>query len=231
MEVINAASLTLNTTLGFATLLPRFEKITKFIDSERSMHELLCTVYLDGVRYNPEEFFFHLNSEEVFDIYMRCVSVAIEAGVKSLCLNSYVDFIVLGCAEKIAREFPMLKFYFEVSEETLTPDFSLLKTYLDVTSKVSNLDFLLDDFGSGGANYSAIKFVDFYGIKISKEFFWDTFYSNANLLVETLQYLRSKAKVLIVEGVDCIEKYLFCRTHDVFMQGRYIDSVRSQNVQ
>ena len=206
---------------GEALLCPRLELITDYIGSDYKIYELLCSVTVNDSRVDPSFFFSTLTEKEIFDFYARVLKKIDTSKFKNISVNVNVKFIVLGYCDEISVMFPRLNFLFELSELCTVKECAELKIFIESTSGGSNYNVILDDFGSSSSNFDTLRQMNFHAIKLSKEFFWECYSSDRKFLVEMINHLRPKTCFVVIEGVDTVDKYLFCRMHRVFMQGYF----------
>lgn len=225
----NKDFINVETSLGCALIYPRFEKVST--GEGCFFYELLSTVYMNNEIINPECFYSKIDLKETYEIYEKFLNIAEVKGIYRIGINSCVDFVVLGNFESLAKLYPKTEFYVEISEQTFSFELNILKFYVEGAFVSEKIKFLLDDFGMQGANFSAIKEFSFSGVKLSKECFWDLYIQRRSLLLEVIHYLKSKSEFVIVEGVDSEDKFMFCNSLDVLMQGRYIDQIGECDVQ
>lgn len=229
--VSNEDCIGLQTSIGHAVIYPRFEKVSRSKGGEAFFYELLSTVYMNNEIIDPESFYLNIDYKEIFEIYKKFLTIAESKGIYRVGLNSCVEFITLGHIEALVDIFPNLDLYVEISEQTFSFEFNVLKFYVENRFVSGRIKFLLDDFGMQGANFSAVKDFGFYGVKLSKECFWDLYQNRRNLLSEVIDFLKFKSEFVIVEGVDSEDKLSFCASLGVLMQGRYIDKFGDLDVQ
>jgi EAL domain-containing protein (putative c-di-GMP-specific phosphodiesterase class I) len=206
---------------GEALLCPRFELITDFVGSHYKIYELLCSVSVNDRPVDPSFFFSILTENEIFLLYARILKNVDSHKVRNVSINVSARFITLGYCDGIISMFPKLNFFFELPESCSMKDYADLNNFIKSCNSGFSCNIVLDDFGSFYSNFDVLRQVSFYAVKLSKEFFWDSFSSDRDFLIETIKYLRRKTNVVVIEGVDTIDKYLFCRTHRVFMQGYF----------
>lgn len=219
------------TSIGYVLIYPRFEKVSSSKGGEVFFYELLSTVYMNNEFIDPESFYLNIDYIETLEIYKKCLTIAESKGICRVGINSCVEFITLGHFESLVSVFPNLEFYVEISEQTFSFELNVLKFYVENHFVSGRIRFLLDDFGMQGANFSAVKEFGFYGVKLSKECFWDLYHNRRNLLLEVIDFLKFKSEFVIVEGVDSEDKMSFCTSLGVLMQGRYIDKFGDLDVQ
>ena len=93
-----------------------------------------------------------------------------------------------------------------------------------------NVSIWLDDFGNRFSNFDTLEKCSFDAIKLSKELFWQLFYQDKKLLSCLLSNLRKKAENVIIEGVDCFEKYIFCKELNLLMQGFFFREIEQKKL-
>jgi EAL domain-containing protein (putative c-di-GMP-specific phosphodiesterase class I) len=77
---------------------------------------------------------------------------------------------------------------------------------------------------------TSISRIDFDGIKMSKELFWDLYARDRTLLRHLIKLMKSKANIAVIEGVDTFDKYIFCRERNCLMQGYFFIEIERKGV-
>jgi EAL domain-containing protein (putative c-di-GMP-specific phosphodiesterase class I) len=88
----------------------------------------------------------------------------------------------------------------------------------------------LDDFGTEHANFDLVNLVNFDAIKMSKELFWDLYENDKILLKYLIKMIKRKANMIVIEGVNSFEKYIFCKEQQCLMQGYFFSEIEVSDV-
>lgn len=206
-------------------LAPRLECVTTSLEITNSFYEIITTVSIKKENIDNRSF---LDSRTFFDIFSKIylysylrevVGEAAMLGINKLSLNINNDFLQSSYLKMIVEEFIGIHFAFEISDmfHGQTINFQAINKLICQP----NLSIWLNDFGSGNSNFDTLEKCDFDGIKMSKELFLQLYSQDRKLLTCLLRNLQRKAENVIVEGVDCFEKYVFCKELGLLMQGHF----------
>tara|TARA_B110000503_G_C6785205_1_gene264958 strand:- start:119 stop:517 length:399 start_codon:yes stop_codon:yes gene_type:complete len=88
----------------------------------------------------------------------------------------------------------------------------------------------LDDFGTERSNFDVMNVINFDGVKMSKELFWDLHKNDQTLLKHMIKMMKRKSENVIIEGVDSFEKYIFCKEQQCLMQGYFFNEIKNSAV-
>jgi EAL domain-containing protein (putative c-di-GMP-specific phosphodiesterase class I) len=73
----------------------------------------------------------------------------------------------------------------------------------------------LDDFGTENSNFDVINVINFDGVKMSKALFWDLHKSDQTFLKHMVKMMKRKSDIVVIEGVDSFDKYIFAKNSSV----------------
>jgi EAL domain-containing protein (putative c-di-GMP-specific phosphodiesterase class I) len=59
-------------------------------------------------------------------------------------------------------------------------------------------------------------------VKMSKELFWDLHENDTISLKHMLKMIKRKANIIVIKGVERVEKYIFCKEQQCLMQGYFL---------
>lgn len=207
-------------------LVPRLECITNSIGARNNIYEILTSVYLLDVQVDSEQFFRRFSKINYFSYLRDVLSDVSRIGIKKVSLNVNSEFLNSSYLILLIEDFRALHIALEISETVeISPE--NLKA-IRALANHHNVSIWLDDFGKGFSNFDTIAKFSFNAIKISKELFWQLFYQDKKLLRCLLNNLCKKSDNVIVEGVDCFEKYIFCKELNILMQGYFFKELQQE---
>jgi EAL domain-containing protein (putative c-di-GMP-specific phosphodiesterase class I) len=68
--------------------------------------------------------------------------------------------------------------------------------------------------------------INFDAVKMSKELFWDLYENDKILFKYLVKMVKRKANIMVVEGVDSYDKYIFCKEQQCLMQGYFFNEIK-----
>lgn len=206
---------------------PRVELITGCISNENSIYEILCQVMDGQLQISPTEIFNELENREIYIIYHHILSNIKVKKTIAISLNVDLDFLNTYYLEILLSEFTEHIIILELSENKTLQSIIQSKEQLNKIREHFGVQIWLDDFGSGCSNFDLMSVFNFDGLKMSKELFWDL-YRNENILLKHLiKFMKSKADIIVIEGVDSVDKYNFCKEQLCLMQGYFLNEVKN----
>jgi EAL domain-containing protein (putative c-di-GMP-specific phosphodiesterase class I) len=72
--------------------------------------------------------------------------------------------------------------------------------------------------------------ISFDAVKMSEELFWDLHQNDKLLLKYLVKMIKRKANMIVIEGVDSFDKYIFCKEHQCLMQGDFFNEIKNSAV-
>lgn len=208
---------------------PRVELITDCMSSKRHVLELLCRVN-DGLQdVCPSTFFNELSDADTYLVYRHSLESIKEQTVNPVSLNANLRFLKSHYAEMLVSQFSGDTFIFElVDASACSSSIAELQTSLRKLRENPRIHVWLDYFGVERSNFDLMNHIDFNGVKMSKELFWDFYENDKILLKHMLKMMKSKTKTVVVEGVDSFDKYVFCKEQQCLMQGYFFNEMGKQ---
>ena len=209
-------------------LEPRLECVTNSIGTKNNFYEILTSVYLLEVQVDSEQFFRRFSKVNYFCYLRDVLSEITRKWLKKVSFNVNSEFLNSSYLILLIEDFRSLHIALEISE---TVEFSPENVEaIRTLSNHHNVSIWLDDFGKGFSNFDTVAKYRFDAIKIAKELFWQLFYQDKNLLRCLLINLNKKTEDVIVEGVDCFEKYIFCKELNLLMQGYFFRQLKQKKL-
>jgi len=209
-------------------LVPRLESVTRSIGAENNYYEILTSVFLLESQLDSGQFFCSFPKVNYFSYLRDVLSEMSQRGLKKASFNVNEEFLKSAYLAMLIEDFRGLQIALEISE-TIDSSEENIKAIRALTAH-PNISIWLDDFGCGFSNFDTIEKCNFDAIKISKELFWRLFKQDKKLLSCLLINLRKKAGSVIVEGVDCFEKYVFCKELNLLMQGYFFRELKQKKL-
>lgn len=209
-------------------LVPRLECITRTIGSENNYYEILTSVFLSEDQQDSEQFFYRFSRVNYFCYLRDVLSEISQRGIKKVSFNVNGEFLKSVYLTLLIEDFRGLHIALEISEtiDTSPENVGAIKAL----TAHPNVSIWLDDFGNRFSNFDTLEKCSFDAIKLSKELFWQLFYQDKKLLSCLLSNLRKKAENVIIEGVDCFEKYIFCKELNLLMQGFFFREIEQKKL-
>lgn len=208
-------------------IYPRLEEIKDGYVSRADMHEVLSYIICDGRYVCPSSFYRTINEKQTYEIYKYCINYLTSniahqtITTKSISLNVDIRFINSKYVEALLFEFDEMNFIFEYYESNIFQNIYAMKQRTRELRENRRVKIWLDNFGTKMANFDLITKLDFDGIKISKELFWDLFFSDKQLLKYLIALMKMKAGTVIIDGIDSLDKFIFCKEFRCLMQGYF----------
>lgn len=227
---MNLPSITIKLHETEYVVYPRLEPIKNCIAVSSKISELLCYVLQGGQYVCVVEFFKNLDVHQTYFIYKKCLSVVSDVSNKQISLNVDMRFLNSLYIEKLLLEITSVDLIFEYSENNVFQCLPSVRKRLNSIRENSRASIWLDDFGTKMANFDLVTRLEFDGIKVSKELFWDLFFSDITLLKRLIGLMKMKANLVVIEGVDSFEKYIFCKEHNCLMQGYFFNDYEHEEL-
>ncbi len=228
--MINISSIQLEYLGASYEVSPRLELITNCTSKSTAWYEVLSIVMKEGKCECPITFFSKLDDRNTYRLYRHCLEEAAAQGVKNISLNADIELLSSSYIELLVEEFTSMNFVFEYSEMHSNQSLRTIKSRLAAIRLNPRVSIWLDDFGTKSANFDLISRIDFDGIKMSKELFWDLYARDRTLLRHLIKLMKSKANIAVIEGVDTFDKYIFCRERNCLMQGYFFIEIERKGV-
>lgn len=139
------------------------------------------------------------------------------------CTNPYIFESLTKLIDD--KEIPKGIISFEITETATDASFEMVKTNMTKFIE-SGYGFMLDDFGSGFANYNYLLNLPFQCIKIDKEILWQAGKNDRDLLYfkTLIDAINSLRLTTICEGVETLEQAKLLGEMGVTMQQGYLYS-------
>ncbi|WP_404401852.1 EAL domain-containing protein [Idiomarina seosinensis] len=190
-------------------------------NSDQPWFELLSTVRTNNSLIDVASFYNGLPAKSIHDIYDRFIQQAIISGHSKLLINLPYNLFFSDHILRLCDKYHTITLAFELPEVRGECLFEDISDRIDEVRQRANISFFLDDFGTQNSNFDFLESTHLDGVKLSKEVFWQLFDNHREFLVQLLKFLKRYGAV-IVEGVDKPERFYFCKTMNVLMQGYYI---------
>lgn len=212
------------------TVYPRIELITDCMSNKSSIYEVLCTVIKEQIQVYPTLFFEQLSSRETYIIYRHALEIIKAQTASAISLNVNTRFLKSCYVEMLLSEFGSDAIILELVESTPLKSIIQIQDRLREIKSNSRVRIWLDDFGTSRANFDVMNVIKLDGVKISKELFWDLYESDQNLLKGIIKMMKRKTNVVVIEGIDSFEKYIFCKEQQCLMQGYFFNEFKNSAV-
>ncbi|AGH45550.1 EAL domain-containing protein [Paraglaciecola psychrophila] len=204
---------------------PRVELITDCMSNKRGVYEVLCTVMHSDIQICPTQFFVELTSRETYMIYRHALESLNKQTKADISLNVNINFLKSSYVEMILSEFGNDTIIMELVESSTLLSIINIQDRLDEIRKNPRLRIWLDDFGTEQSNFDVINVINFDGLKMAKELFWDLHKCDHILLKRMIKMMKRKSDNVIIEGVDSFDKYIFCKEQQCLMQGYFFNEI------
>lgn len=209
---------------------PRLELITDCLSNTNSIYKILCTVMNDGIQQCPIGFFNDLDSREIYIIYRHALENIRKQISSPVSINMSIKFLKSYYIEMLLSEFGRDTTILELAESCPLRSVLDVKDRIDEIRKYPNVRIWLDDSGVKYSNFDLMNAFDFDAVKISKEIFWDLHKNDNTLLKHIIKTLKKKTKIVVIEGVDSFDKYIFCKEQQCMMQGYFFNEINNSAV-
>ena len=209
---------------------PRVELITDCMSNKRIIFEVLCLVMHDDTQTCSTQFFDELSSRDTYMIYRHTLDVLKAQTAATIVLNVNINFLESKYVELLLSEFGSDNIIWELVESSHLHSIIHIRDRLSEIRKNPRVRIWLDDFGTARANFDVVNVINFDGIKMSKNLFWDLYENDQTLLKHMIKMMKRKSENVIIEGVDSFEKYIFCKEQQCLMQGYFFDEIKNSAV-
>jgi EAL domain-containing protein (putative c-di-GMP-specific phosphodiesterase class I) len=209
---------------------PRVELITDCMSKISGIYEVLCTVNKGNTQVCSTRFFRELSTQKSYKIYRHVLNVLTTKTMSPVSLNTDLEFLNSHFIEKLLSEFGGTKIILELVETSHLDTVVRIKDRINEIKVNPRVAIWLDDFGTERANFDLMNLVHFDAVKMSKELFWDLFENDKTLLKYLVKMIKRKASIIVIEGVDSFDKYIFCKEQQCLMQGYFFNEVESSAV-
>ncbi|WP_415228206.1 EAL domain-containing protein [Psychromonas sp.] len=209
---------------------PRVELITDCMSNKRGIYEALCLVMNDDTQTCPKQFFDELSSRETYMIYRHTLDDLKAQTAATILLNVNINFLESKYVELLLSEFGSDNIIWELVESSHLHSIIHIRDRLSEIRKNPRVRIWLDDFGTARANFDVVNVINFDGIKMSKNLFWDLYENDQTLLKHMIKMMKRKSDKVIIGGVDNFDKYVFCKTQQCLMQGYFFDEIKNSAV-
>lgn len=211
-------------------VFPRVELITDCISNKNIVYEVLCLV-MDGAETTcPKKFFYALSSRETYMVYRHTLEQLRPQETVNVSINVNINFLQANYVEMLLSEFDGDTLVLELVENISLRSLIHIQERLASIKKNPKVRIWLDDFGTECSNFDVTNQLDFDGIKMSKELFWELYKYDKTLLKHMMKLLKRKSKNVIIEGVDSFDKYIFCKEQNCLMQGYFFNELENSAV-
>lgn len=199
-----------------------FHPITNCLSKREAFYELRTYVTNAKKQLCSQTFFQEFNSQSAYQFFRECFVLARNLALGKVLINVHFRFLSTKFVDFLLLKFDDLKLVFKICENRNLHDINLLRERIETVKEHPNASVWLDGFGSKMVNFDVIKDISFDGITICKEVFWDLYHYDTGVLHHLINTLKIKTVLLAIEGVDCYDKYSFCKQNDCFMSGDYL---------
>jgi EAL domain-containing protein (putative c-di-GMP-specific phosphodiesterase class I) len=163
-------------------------------------------------------------------IYRHVLNVLITQTTSTISLNTNLNFLKSHYVEMLLSEFECTKFILELVETSPLDTIIQINDRLNEIKANPRVSVWLDDFGTEHANFDLVNLVNFDAIKMSKELFWELYENDKILLKYLIKMIKRKANMIVIEGVNSFEKYIFCKEQQCLMQGYFFSEIEVSDV-
>ncbi|MFH0257977.1 EAL domain-containing protein [Vibrio rumoiensis] len=189
----------------------------------------------EGIKYDQiDEYFRELSPfealnliKQTFDYLSAFEGIKVSINInRSMIVNELLHLYLKSRVESIGKRISIV---FEINECCYDLIGSEVFIRFRNTFNEMSVDFWLDDFGTGGANFSLLKLGIFDTIKIDKNLFWMLYEYGGTLLLEFITFIRRLNFNVIIEGVETAEQLDFAYESGCFAQGFYFKNEKVRN--
>jgi EAL domain-containing protein (putative c-di-GMP-specific phosphodiesterase class I) len=209
---------------------PRAELITDCMSNKRTIYEVLCLVVGGTTEICPKQFFAELSSRETYIIYRHALENLKTQTTSAISLNVNINFLKSCYVEMLLSEFGSDTIILELVESSPLHLIIQSQDRLNEIRHNPRVRIWLDDFGTERSNFDVMSVIKFDGVKMSKELFWDLHQNDKTLLKHMIKMMKRKSDVVIIEGVDNFDKYIFCKEQRCLMQGYFFNEFSNSAV-
>jgi len=211
-------------------VFPRVELITDCMSKKNGIYEVLCIVKKGSKQICPKVFFSELSTQNSYIIHRHVLNFLTTQTTSTISLNTNLNFLKSHYVEMLLSEFECTKFILELVETSPLDTIIQTNDRLNEIKANPRVSVWLDDFGTEHANFDLVNLVNFDAIKMSKELFWDLYENDKLLLKYLIKMIKRKANMIVIEGVNSFEKYIFCKEQQCLMQGYFFSEIEASDV-
>jgi len=211
-------------------VFPRVELITDCMSKKNGIYEVLCIVKKGSKQICPKVFFSELSTQNSYIIHRHVLNFLTTQTTSTISLNTNLNFLKSHYVEMLLSEFECTKFILELVETSPLDTIIQINDRLNEIKANPRVSVWLDDFGTEHANFDLVNLVNFDAIKMSKELFWDLYENDKLLLKYLIKMIKRKANMIVIEGVNSFEKYIFCKEQQCLMQGYFFSEIEASDV-
>ena len=209
---------------------PRVELITDCMSNKKGIIEVLCIVMKDSEQLCPMRFFNELSNDEIYVIYRHILESLETQTTSTVSLNININFLNSHHLDMLLSAFGSSTIILELLETSSLESIIQIQNRLNEIKENPKVRIWLDDFGSARSNFDVLNMLNFDGVKMSKELFWDLYENDKILLKHLIKMIKRKSNTIVIEGVDSFDKYVFCKEQQCMMQGYFFNEIRNSAV-
>ena len=228
--MIHIPSMTVTYESNQFVVYPRVELITDCMSKKNGIYEVLCVVNKGSKQVCSVRFFNEMSTQKSYIIYQYVLSILATQTTSAISLNTNIDFLNSHYIEMLLSEFGSTKIILELMETSPLDSIVQIEDRINEIKLHPRVSVWLDDFGTERANFDLMNLIDFDAVKMSKELFWDLFENDKILLKYLVKMIKRKASIIVIEGVDSFDKYIFCKEQQCLMQGYFFNEVKNSAV-
>jgi EAL domain-containing protein (putative c-di-GMP-specific phosphodiesterase class I) len=228
--MINFPSISITHETNQFVVFPRVELITDCMSKINGIYEVLCVVKKGSKQICPKVFFSELSTQNSYMIYRHAINFLSTKTILTISLNTNINFLKSHYIEMLLSEFECTKFILELVETSTLHNAIQINERFNEIKACPRVSVWLDDFGTEHANFDLVDLVNFDAVKMSKELFWDLYENDKILLKYLMKMIKRKANMMVVEGVDSFDKYIFCKEQQCLMQGYFFNEIKNSAV-
>ena len=211
-------------------VFPRVELITDCMSKKNGIYEVLCIVKKGSKQICPKVFFSELSTQNSYIIHRHVLNFLTTQTTSTISLNTNLNFLKSHYVEMLLSEFECTKFILELVETSPLDTIIQTNDRLNEIKANPRVSVWLDDFVTEHANFDLVNLVNFDAIKMSKELFWELYENDKILLKYLIKMIKRKANMIVIEGVNSFEKYIFCKEQQCLMQGYFFSEIEASDV-
>ncbi|PKI03579.1 EAL domain-containing protein [Glaciecola sp. 33A] len=209
---------------------PRVELITDCMSNKNGILEVLCMVMKGPEQLCPARFFNELSNDETYVIYRHILESLETKTTSTVSLNINTNFLNSHHVDMLLSEFGRSIIILELLETCSLQSTIQIQNRLNEIRENPKVHIWLDDFGSARSNFDVLSELNFDGVKMSKELFWDLYENDKILLKYLIKMIKRKSSTIVIEGVDSFDRYIFCKEQRCMMQGYFFNEIRNSAV-
>jgi EAL domain-containing protein (putative c-di-GMP-specific phosphodiesterase class I) len=200
------------------------------MSKKNGIYEVLCVVNKGSKQVCSVRFFNELSAQKSYLIYQYVLEILATQTTSAISLNTNVNFLKSHYIEMLLSEFGSTEIILELMETSPLDSIIHIEDRINEIKLHPRVSVWLDDFGTERANFDLMNLIDFDAVKMSKELFLDLLENDKTLLKYLVKMIKRKANIIVIEGVDSFDKYIFCKEQQCLMQGYFFNEVESSAV-